>query len=248
MKLMTAGAFVFASLALAGCESSDDGRDIVSSIPDPVFKAYCRLQTEEWDTDGNGVVSISEASAVKKIDLGNKDDWDGDKVASLRGIELFKGLEELYCHNNALVELDLSKNRELVYLNCRSNALKTLKVAGLSKLGRFWCRDNALEELDLAGCTGLGNLDCAVNAIAELDVSPCPLLTEFMCEKNALTSLDISANTALLRFYCSVNPGSGGTFPVTAWFDGGNVPSGFTNADWTYGGATVAPSYVKVVN
>jgi hypothetical protein len=243
IKLPIAVVFAATGLALAGCEGSDNGNiDIASAIPDPVFKEYCISQMGEWDTDGDGALSGSEAAAVKKIDLGNEDDWEGERAASLKGIEAFTGIKELYCHNSALTELDLSKNRELVYLNCRGNDLKRLNVAGLSKLGRLWCRDNALEALDLAGCTALVDLDCARNAIAALDVTNCPLVT-LGCELNALASLDISANTALVIFYCSGNPGSGGIFPVMAWFDNENVPSKFTVEAWTLDGATIAPSY-----
>lgn len=246
IKLPIAVAFAAASLVFAGCENSDDGNiDIASAIPDPVFKEYCRSQMGEWDTDGDGTLSRSEAAAVKKIDIGNDDSWEGDMAASLKGIEAFTGLEELYCHNNALVELDLSKNRNLAYLNCRDNDLTKLNVTGLSKLVRFWCHRNALETLDLTGCTELAELDCAENAIAALDVSHCKLMM-LGCERNALTSIDISSNTSLMIFYCSGNPGNGGTFPVTAWFDNENIPSSrFTDKDWTYDGATVAISYVR---
>ncbi len=248
-KLLIAGVFAAAGFALAGCESSGDGNiDIVSAIPDPVFKDYCRSQMGEWDTDGDGNLSMSEAAAVKKIDLGNDDDWNGDRAASLKGIEAFTGLEELYCHNNAIKELDLSKNSGLVYLNCRGNELKTLNVAGMAGLKRFWCRDNELKELDLAGCSALDNLDCAENEITALDVSACTAITSLMCEQNALTAIDISKNTALIVFYCSKNPGKGGTFSIKAWFDNESVPAGFMIDSWTYESATVTPSYTESVN
>ena len=51
-----------------------------------------------------------------------------DNILDLTGIEFFNSLEELYCTNNSIEELDLSQNANLKALDCRFNQLYCLNV------------------------------------------------------------------------------------------------------------------------
>lgn len=62
-------------------------------------------------------------------------------------------------------------------------------------------------------------------------------------------SLDIK-KLNLTRFFCEGNPGKNGKFTVAAKFNGSasstkNIPSNFTQKDWTYKGSTVSIIYKK---
>ena len=63
------------------------------------------------------ILSDTEIAAVKKIDC------KGRAITNLKGIEYFTALEYLYCYDNELTELDLSRNTKLKELNCSINRL-----------------------------------------------------------------------------------------------------------------------------
>ena len=72
-------------------------------FPDKDFRKYVM---ENYDLDGNGFLSIKEREAVTVIDLTEKRvEHDGYvtiykvNVSSLKGIEYFPNLNELYCSN-----------------------------------------------------------------------------------------------------------------------------------------------------
>jgi len=51
-----------------------------------------------------------------------------NNIADLTGIEDFTALNQLFCHNNQIVDLDVSNNANLIELNCNSNSLSSLDV------------------------------------------------------------------------------------------------------------------------
>ena len=226
-------------------------------IPDAMFRAYCKEQTA-WDIDGDGCLSTAEAAAVTKINV------YGKSIRSMRGLEWFTGLTELYCMGNRLTALDISKNTILTELDCWGNRLTSLDVSGCVALTELWCSgnlltaldvskntaltelhcgDNRFTTLDISNNTALTDLDCFLNKLTSLDVSRCVALTRLSCSYNRLTALDISNNTKLETFKCHHNPGDGeSTLPVKAWFDDDAVPEKFTKS-WTSGRKTIVSVY-----
>ena len=73
-------------------------------------------------------------------------------MTSLKGIELFTNLEQLYCHDNLLTKLDLSRNTKLVIVNCSNNQLKSLNLKKLTNLYVLFCNENKLTNLDVSDC------------------------------------------------------------------------------------------------
>ena len=100
-------------------ESPDD----IVEILDANFKAYL---LENFDTNNDGEISISEAQAVKEINCSDKE------IENLTGIEKFTNLESLDCSNNKLSELELRYNRKLNKLACRGNNASMFIYIGLS--------------------------------------------------------------------------------------------------------------------
>ena len=86
--------------------------NVIVEIPDLNFMAYL---LENFDTNKDGKISLSEAKAVTVIDCSNRD------IKDLTGIEKFENLERLNCSNNQLDELDVRYNKKLEWLNCTNN-------------------------------------------------------------------------------------------------------------------------------
>jgi len=89
-----------------------DNQSAVIEIPDADFKAYL---LENFDADKDGNLSRTEADAITAISCPNLE------IASLTGIEEFKNLESLDCHNNKIIELELRYNKKLNRLICTGN-------------------------------------------------------------------------------------------------------------------------------
>ena len=163
---------------------------------DANFKAYC---VTKFDNDGDGEVSLAEALEAKEIEVA------GLGITSLKGVELFRRLQVLFCYDNQLTSLDVSANSALERLQCESNHLSSLDVSANTALTSLDCGFNQLTNLDVSSNTALTSLDCCDNRLTSLDVSKNTALTSLNCGFNQLTSLDVRANTALTYLRCHVN-------------------------------------------
>jgi len=114
-------------------------------------------------------------------------------------------LTTLYCGTNQLSSLDVSKNTALTYLNFSNNQLSTLDVSKNTALTSLWCSNNQLSALDLSKNTAMETLSCFSNPLSTLDVSKNTALTYLACTNNQLSALDVSKNTALVTLYCNNN-------------------------------------------
>jgi len=185
---------------------------------DAAFKAYC---VENFDTDGDGEISLAEAETVTQIsctDMG---------ISSLGGIKYFPNLTVLECSNNdqigvldvshlhslrillcgntGLTTLDVTNNPDLVELDCAVNDLVALDVSGNSCLESLTVYSCSLHSLDLSGNPALRIIQADFNALEVLDVSNNPALTDLHCAGNQLTSLDVSGLSELNELHCDKN-------------------------------------------
>ena len=172
-----------------------------TAFPDLSFRSYV---ADRCDMDRDGTLTDHELSAVKYIDCSGNAGSCGD-IVSLKGIELFPSLEELYCGYNRLTALDVSGNPVLKTLYCRNNLLGQLTIHGNTALQVLDCRENQdLADLNLSGCAELLILECSGAQLLSLDLSGCRLLEELSCGSNqGLTLLDIGSCTALRTLSCS---------------------------------------------
>ena len=166
-----------------------------TNFPDEIFRNYV---SSKFDKNGDGKLSFYE---------GQRGDMepDGLGIKSLKGIEFFTEIEGLYCHDNLLTELDVSKNTALKELYCSRNQLKSLDVSKNTALTTLNCGDNQLTALDVSKNTALTTLNCYGNQLTALDISGCTALEELYCSNNQLTTLDVSGCTALTELSCSLN-------------------------------------------
>ena len=80
-----------------------------ANFPDENFRAYV---TENFDTDGNGVLSDAEKDEVTEIYVNNQ------SISSMAGVENFRNLKILWCNSTQLSSLDVSQNTVLEDLDC----------------------------------------------------------------------------------------------------------------------------------
>ncbi len=169
-----------------------------TNFPDKAFRD--KLLSQDYGKDGR--LTGTEISKIKSISVSGSYSNKGS-ITSLIGIEHFTALEELYCHNNQLTALDISKNTALTYLDCDHNQLTALDVSKNTALTSLYCSYNQLTALDVSKNTALTDLSCYNNQLTALDVSKNTALTSLDCDYNQLTALDVSKNTALTSLYCS---------------------------------------------
>ena len=176
------------------------------NFPDEAFREYL----EQFDTDNDTFLSTTEREAVAKIDVHTK------SIDSLKGIEFFPNLETLYCYNNKLTSLDVSKNEKLADLWCSQNNLTSLDVRQNEKLKQLWCYQNQLTELDVSKNTALEDLDCDQNQLTSLDVSPTVVSTLYA----AGNQIDINVEETPRTFNLSTLPGKFDVTKATNWSGG----------------------------
>ena len=111
-------------------------------------------------------------------------------------------LTKLACDTNQLTALDVSKNTALTILDCTYNQLTALDVSQNTALTWLNCYNNQLTALDVSQNTALTSLDCNTNQLTALDVSQNTALTDLNCYDNQLTALDVSKNTKLTKLMC----------------------------------------------
>ncbi|WP_199897247.1 leucine-rich repeat domain-containing protein, partial [Porphyromonas gingivicanis] len=114
-------------------------------------------------------------------------------------------LEKLYCYNNQLTQLDVTKNTELTELGCHNNKLTQLDVTKNTALKDLYCYNNQLTQLDVTKNTALEKLYCSNNQLTQLDVTKNTKLEMLVFHENKLTQLDVSQNKNLVDLSVSGN-------------------------------------------
>ena len=106
-------------LAAPTAEATDSVAISADTFPDSSFRAFVETNL---DDDGSGSLDPEEIAAVTQLDV------HGRGISSLCGVELFTSLEKLYCQDNGLTALDVSKNPALRELWCYGNRLAALDL------------------------------------------------------------------------------------------------------------------------
>ena len=167
-----------------------------NTFPDENFRAYI---LKYIDKDGDGYLSETEIEETTSITCRDR------SISSLKGIECFAALEYLYCSENNLTQLDVSKNTALEVLYCSENNLTQLDVSKNTALAILYCSENNLTQLDVSKNIYLSCLICSENNLTQLDVSKNTELQDLDCSGNNLTQLDVSENAKLCELKCYNN-------------------------------------------
>lgn len=178
--------------------AADDGVEInETNFPDENFRYFIRVQLDE---NRDEQLSAEEIANITELNVTHQG------ISDLKGIEFFTALTTFKCSENAITEIDLSKNTLITKLDCSScSKLTELNLSNNTSLKELDCRISNLSTLDISRNTELTTLDCSANKLTSLDVSNNVKLTNLNCHMNQLTSLDVSNNTALTELVCSSN-------------------------------------------
>ena len=163
-----------------------------ANFPDAVFR---ELLSSAYDSDGNGYINPAEVWSLE-VGAPGEQGW----ISSLKGIELFPNLTQLYCWKTQLTQLDVSRNTKLEYLACGKNQLTQLDVSRNTELEELQCDYNQLTQLDVSKNAKLTGLGCAASQLTQLDVSKNAELEQLYCSYNYLKSVDTSNNHNLQAF------------------------------------------------
>ena len=192
------------SVRLTVTQTAASGDTDFTAQFDEAFAKELQKQGIIADADNITPEDMEKIAAITSLDVAGSYDNPGT-LTSLRGIEYFESLEELFCLYNQLTSLDVSRNTALTYLDCDDNLLPSLDVSRNTALTTLYCSDNQLPSLDVSQNTALKTLFCHVNQLTSLNVSVNTKLTHLSCAENELTSLDVSANTELTYLDCNSN-------------------------------------------
>ncbi len=162
-------------------------------FPDLQFRKYV---SEEVDGNSNGVLSKKELKECSYIDVSNMG------VSDLTGVEHFVNLTGLYCADNKLTVLDVSRNINITDLVCENNLLHELDLGYNTQLGLLCCGGNQLTDLYLSKNQELYYLDCKGNSLQELNFRNNDSMEYLFCDNN----VKISCSSKYLKtFYYTDN-------------------------------------------
>ena len=167
------------------------------NFPDPNFRNWILSQPFGKD----GVLSDKEIADITEMNVSNKN------IHDLKGIEYFTALESLNLDKNQVKYIDVSKNKELVYLRVEWNQLTSLDVSKNEAMRFLMCGGNSLTELNTSGCTSLERIRCWHNQFngATMDslIRNLPIVTKAeLCirsntnDRNTMTSSQVTAAKA----------------------------------------------------
>ena len=116
------------------------------SFPDANFKNAILNHNPVIDTDGDGDIDCSEASAFTgTLELSNQ------SISDFSSISAFKNITGLNCSLNNITDLDLSANTSLTTLNCSRTLLTDLDISTYSSITSLNCSiNNQLVSLNIA--------------------------------------------------------------------------------------------------
>lgn len=135
---------------------------------------------------------ISEAVYFTTIDLSD--------CPSLKRLDIKSSLGELN------EELDLSAQKDLVYLDCSGGALVQLNLEHNSKLEVLKCAGNQLTGLSISHLKQLKELDCSQNQLTELDLSNLDKLESVNATGNKIRSPKLEGLPHLKTLNLAENP------------------------------------------
>ena len=119
-----------------GCDIIPEGIEInETNFPDENLRNF--LKEQGYGTDG--VLTSAELSTITSLQVTYKN------IKDLKGIEFFTSMTSLYCYNNQLTSLDLSKNTALRSLDCTGNQLTSLDLSKNTALTSLYCYSNRIK-------------------------------------------------------------------------------------------------------
>ena len=163
-----------------------------TAIPDANFEAYL-----ESINLGNGVVDDGLVF-TEAIEIISDLNIEAKSILDITGIQDFTSLVELNAKNNAINQVDLSKNILLEIINLENNKLTTIDFSNNRSLKNINLGDNQLTDLDVYLLENLESLQCYKNQLTSINLISNKKLQLFVANENQLKQVDIRVNEALV--------------------------------------------------
>lgn len=180
----------------------------IASIQTTVVNEFGVMLVSDYvtiDTNNDGEIQVSEASAITWLKINYGGFFSGNKISSLEGILHFNNLVYLSCSSNLLSTLNLQGLTSLQAIRCENNVLTNLNVAGLTNLKSIRCENNQLTSLSVVGLNNLEVLGCYNNELTSLDIQDLPNLKRLNCYNNQLSNLHVANCSQLELISCYDN-------------------------------------------
>lgn len=198
------------------------------NFPDDNFRNYI---VNNIDSNMDGVLSKGEIENTYDIHVEYMD------IASLKGIEYFNNLSELWCYGNNIAYVDLSNNKMLGWLDCSNNNIMELDLTNNTQLWNLMCNNNKIEKLDLSNCDKLEYINCEYNNIKNLNInSDSNTLCDLDYSHNYIPYIQINEKCELSQLYshdniCEIEVDSNGQFDLLEFFEGFDISK---TENWRY--------------
>lgn len=163
------------------------GKKFAEIFPDMNFcEAVIQLISNENSAKktADDIISVNDwikISTVSSVDV------SGKNICDLSGIEYFIGINSLECSENELKNLDISQNKQLLFINCSGNQLEKINLTTNEMLMYIYCNNNRLTEIDISSCKNLRWLYCNDNRIKQIDITQNPYLYVIHCHGNYMS-------------------------------------------------------------
>ncbi|MBE6244647.1 MAG: leucine-rich repeat domain-containing protein [Bacteroidales bacterium] len=133
---------------------------------DDNFKDSC---VNKYDQNGDGEISTKEAQMVK-----GSLSCAGGSITSIKGIEHFTNVADLFCNYNQITSVDLSSNIYLKELVLDHNQISSIDLSNNKALEGLNINDNPITSLDIRNNSKLKLLNICGTHISTLDISKNP--------------------------------------------------------------------------
>lgn len=183
--LFTACAFIWACSEDADEEPQREVSEPRTEIPDPNFEAA--LVELGFDNEVDGSVRTASIDFVRDLLIDDKG------IEDLTGIEDFAALVNLSVRDNNLTSINLSFNRDLLFLWAENNDISSLNLGTNPELEKVGLSGNRMRAFNTGPYPDLQLLTLIDNQVTELDVSGCPDLFDLAVEGNPLQCIQVSA-------------------------------------------------------
>ena len=154
-------------------------------------KGWKMLNTMTMNVHGSGEVIIQMAGY----------DWINIAWGDIRGY-MFGFLSDDFVEYSHIYTEDTDHSitiigENITHLYCGNNSISALDVSKNPALEELGCYENQITHLDVSKNTELKKLECWSNQLTTLDVSNNTLLTELNCRNNPLKNLNVGNNDTL---------------------------------------------------
>ena len=139
-----------------------------TTFPDDKFREI--ISSKTYDKDGNGTLDEKEINETLNIYC------EGKGTKSIKGVEYFVALQGLWCKDNEIETMDLSRNRDLRGIWCSGNKYTSLDFTPNPRLVWVYCFDCNLKSLNVSNNPKMAYIECNTNPLPVLDVTHNPEL------------------------------------------------------------------------